>query len=141
MYTQVGNTNEVISCLAFDKFSHRAFSLTECCALLEFNVTSVPQSLPSTIHLFEGMPVILRTHSISTDLGVTNGSQGYVRKIFTSVCPAGLTYSPCVLVEFPHSKVEIPGLPKAYFPLTQVTWTFTTLLDSKDGSKKKIRVT
>jgi hypothetical protein len=46
----------------------------------------------------------------------------------------------CVLVEFPHSKVQLTGLPIGMFPILPPTWTFTTLLDC-NRSQKKIRVT
>ncbi|KAG2758046.1 hypothetical protein P692DRAFT_20710749, partial [Suillus brevipes Sb2] len=87
------------------------------------------------------MPVILRLRNLSTDLGITNGSQGVVRKIFTATCPAGFTYSSCVLVEFPHSKVNLSDLPKGYFPILPSTWTFTTSIDCAEGKQEKIRVT
>ena len=69
-----------------------------------------------------------------------------MHKIFTTTCPVGLTYATCIIVEFPHSKVDVTGLPKTWFPITQVTWSFTTLLDSLNadtGSKEnlKIRIT
>ncbi|KAJ8591569.1 hypothetical protein M405DRAFT_706947, partial [Rhizopogon salebrosus TDB-379] len=91
--------------------------------------------------LFEGMPVILRIRNLSTDLAITNGSQGIVRRIFTNMSPAGLTYASCVLVEFPHSKVHLSDLPKGYFPILPCTWSFTTFIDADDGSQKKLRIT
>lgn len=56
-------------------------------------------------------------------------------------CPVGLVYAMCAVVEFLHSKVHVSGLPKTWFPVTQATWSFTTLLDKPDGSKEKNRVT
>lgn len=140
VYTGVGNVSEVITCFALDSCSHRSLSLAEYQTLLNYNVTSISQSLSGSVLLFEGMPVILCTRNLSTDLGITNGSQGFGQKIFTSMCPVGLNHSTCMLVKFPHSKVEIPGLPRTYFPITPVTWPFTTLLNKEDGSKEKIRV-
>ncbi|KAG1891896.1 uncharacterized protein F5891DRAFT_910293, partial [Suillus fuscotomentosus] len=87
-----------------------------------------------------GMPVILRLRNVSTDLGITNGSQGTVRHIYTEQCSHDITYATCVLVEFPHSKVHLTGLPKGVFPILPSTWSFTTLLDC-DGSHKKVHVT
>ncbi|KAF8426436.1 hypothetical protein L210DRAFT_869176, partial [Boletus edulis BED1] len=87
------------------------------------------------------MPVILRLRNLSTDLGITNGSQGIVRKIFTRQCPVGLTYAVCAYVEFPHSRVNLTDLPPKVFIVTPVKWSFTTFLKQADGSEEKVKVT
>jgi hypothetical protein len=40
-------------------------------------------ALPGFVPLYVGMPIILRHRNISTELRVTNGSQGIVRQINT----------------------------------------------------------
>jgi hypothetical protein len=104
--TDCSDRNELVVCAALDKLSSRELSHAERKTLLQMNIMSlkVARGLPGYVMLFEGMPVILRLRNLSTDLGITNGSQGVVRKIFTATCPAGFTYASCVLVEFPHSK-------------------------------------
>ncbi|KAG1829120.1 hypothetical protein EV424DRAFT_1317342, partial [Suillus variegatus] len=87
------------------------------------------------------MPVILRLHNISTDLRITNGSQGVVRYISTAVCPVGLTYAKCVIVEFPGSKVQLSDLPATCFPVVPVSWTFTSLLKDENGLDRKVCIT
>lgn len=87
------------------------------------------------------MPVVLRMKNISTDLGITNGSQGIVRQLHTAVCPAGFTYCTCVIVEFPHSNVALPGLPKGYFPIVPITCSFTTQLTTDSGKIIIVRIT
>ncbi|KAG2746800.1 hypothetical protein P692DRAFT_20693438, partial [Suillus brevipes Sb2] len=87
------------------------------------------------------MPVILRMRNISTDLGITNGSQGVVRYISTAVCPDGLTYATCVIVEFSGSKVQLRDLPGSCFPVVPVSSTFTTLLKDANGLERKLRIT
>lgn len=86
------------------------------------------------------MPVILHVRNVSTDLGITNGSQGVVHHIYTARCSQAFTYATCVLVEFPNSKVQLTGLPQGVFPILPMSWTFTTLIDC-NGSQKKLRVT
>ena len=56
--------------------------------LLGLNVAdfSSEGTLPGLIPLYVGMPVILRNRNISTELSITNGSQGILRKIFTEAC-------------------------------------------------------
>lgn len=130
----------IVHCLALDKCTHYALTLPEREVLLRLNVSSFPQSLPGTIPLYVGMPVILRLRNLSTDLGITNGSQGIVQKIFSSTCPLGLRYATCIYVEFPHSKVKLDGLPPTYFIITPVKWMFTTLLKRHDGSQTKVRI-
>ncbi|KAG2351447.1 hypothetical protein BDR07DRAFT_1189605, partial [Suillus spraguei] len=93
------------------------------------------------VMLFEGMPVILQVHNLSTDLGITNDLQGVVHEIGTAVCPTGFMYASCVLVKFPHSKVCLNNLPKGYYPVLPSTWTFTTSIDCTEGKQEKIHVT
>lgn len=136
------SVSNLIVCATLDKTASAAVQDIETREyLLRLNVTTLNNSLPGFISLFVGMPVILRSRNLSTDLGITNGSQGFVRKISTKVCPAGFTYCTSVIVEFPESKVHLDNLPKGFFPVTPISWTFTTLLVNKDGSKEKIRVT
>jgi len=90
------------------------------------------------VPLFIGMPVILHTRNISTDLKITNGSQGFVRKIETEITPQGLTYCSCVIVEFPDSPITLKALPKGYFPILPTTWFFITSFIME--SKKKIKM-
>ena len=49
----------------------------------------------------------------------------------------GFTYGVCVIVEFPQSRVQLSHLPPKHFPVTPITWTFTTLLGN---SRQKLRV-
>lgn len=97
-------------------------------------------ALPGFITLYNGMPVVLRMRNLSTELGIANGSQGYVRHIETMTCSLGFTYATSVLVEFPTSKVQLPGLPKGYFPIQPVTWTFVANLAS-DNSCQPVKIT
>jgi hypothetical protein len=83
----------------------KGHTLDKCQQLIYLNVSAIKSShaLPGCLFLFIGMPVILRMRNISTDLGITNGSQGVIRQIFTAHCPAGLVYIKCVIVKFPDS--------------------------------------
>ncbi|KAG1734450.1 uncharacterized protein EDB91DRAFT_1009914, partial [Suillus paluster] len=129
-------------CTAVDKASQE-LGLKQRRDLLRLNVGALKSTSPLLGHvsLFEGMPVILRSHNLSTDLGITNGAQGIVRKIFTALCPAGFMYATCMLVEFTHSKVHLTGLPIGYYPIIPSTWTFTTSIVSDDGNTEKIQIT
>jgi hypothetical protein len=137
------NVNELIVCAALDTCPTRDLSRPEREQLLNLNMSSskLRDALPGFISLYVSMPIILRLKNISTDLGITNGSQGIVRKIYTNVCPAGFTYCTSVLVEFPDSKITLPDLPKGYFPITPVKSTFSTMLTSSDGTKLTIQLT
>ena len=111
--------------------------------LLNLNVANITAqgSLPGFLSLYVGMPVILHMRNISTDLAITNGSQGYVRKISTSTTVDGFTYSTCVIVEFPDSKIQLLDLPYGHFPITPISWQFTTILPAEDGKQQKVRIT
>jgi hypothetical protein len=136
------DSQTLVVCGALDKAS-RELTYSERSDLLRLNVTALKSSssLPGHIPLYEGMPVILRSRNLSTDLGITNGAQGVVRKIFTEVCPVGLIYATCVLVEFAHSKVQLTDLPLGYYPIVPSTWAFTTVLHDHGGQPEKIRIT
>ncbi|KAG2153441.1 uncharacterized protein EDB93DRAFT_1082495 [Suillus bovinus] len=97
--------------------------------LLQLDITAWTSlgSLPGCIALYVGMPVILWSRNLCTDLGVANGSQGIVRGLYTNICEFGFTYCTCALVEFPSSQVSIPGLLGSIFPVTLILWSFTTL--------------
>ena len=75
------------------------------------------------------------------DLAITNGSQGYVRKISTSTTVDNLTYCTCVIVKFPDSKIQLLELPHGHFPITPISWRFTTLLPDENGKLRKVRIT
>lgn len=110
--------------------------------LLGLNLTefSSEGALPGLIPLFVGMPAILRNRNISTELGITNGSQGTVKKIFTVPCADNYSMAKCVIVEFPDSVVELPGLPPRCFPLTPITWKFSTTMTDSTGNKRTAHV-
>ena len=141
----VGQTDwsKLIVCSALDKCNVREFDLMEHWRLLELDGSGLKntQSLPGRVSLYEGMPVILRLRNLSTKLGITNGPQGIMKRIFTGTCPLGLTYATCVIIEFLDSRVELKHLPKKYFPIVPVSCTFTTIIDCSDGTKGKFRVT
>jgi len=108
---------------------------------MNFSSSKNQGALPGFIPLFIGMPVILRSRNISTDLKITNGSQGFVRKIETDITPQGLTYCSCVIVEFPDSPITLEGLPKGYFPILPITWSFVTPFTQDDNNKQeKIKI-
>ncbi|KAH7909518.1 hypothetical protein BJ138DRAFT_979897, partial [Hygrophoropsis aurantiaca] len=92
------------------------------------------------ISFYEGMPVILRNRNISTELGITNGAQGIVRQINCDRTSIGLTSATSALVEFPRSRVHLSNLPEHYFPITPITWYFSTLLKDSSGNNQKYRV-
>ncbi|KAG1780885.1 hypothetical protein EV702DRAFT_963261 [Suillus placidus] len=110
---------KLVVCAALDKCTGQELSCEECDMLLKLNVGGLKSSspLPGHVTLYEGMPIVLRLHNLSTDLGITNGLQGVVRTIWTDICPAGFTYATCVLVHFPDSKIHLTGLPPAHYPI------------------------
>ncbi|KAF6750249.1 hypothetical protein DFP72DRAFT_750136, partial [Ephemerocybe angulata] len=94
------------------------------------------------VPLHIGMPVILRQRNISTDLGITNGAQGVVKKIVTGRLPdSEHEYAKAVIIHFPGSKVHLPDLPHGYFPVEPISWSFTTVLPkTKASDARKLRI-
>ena len=135
-------TGKLVYCAARDLVDGAEPTIDRRKLLLHLNLAdfSAEGALPGLIPLFNGMPVILRNRNISTELGITNGSQGIVRQIFTEPCSNGYSVPLCVIVEFPDSIVEIPGLPPHCFPLTPTTWKFNTSLEDGEFGKQNVRV-
>ena len=134
----------LVVCTALDKCSTSTLNHHDCDYLLRLNLTSskLQDCLPGFVPLYVGMPVVLKCKNISTDLHITNRSQGLVRDIHTAaICPAGFTYCTCVLVEFPNGKVELSGLLKGYFLIVPVQSKFSTRLITDDGMTIAIQVT
>lgn len=99
------NSPTLITCAAQDDILSGPCSTETIKHLLNMNMTKLTAdgALPGYIPLYVGMPVILRHRNISTELGITNGSQGIVRQINTDTTPHGFIYSKSLLVEFPKS--------------------------------------
>jgi hypothetical protein len=134
---------ELVLCAAHDvPSSSNVLSKEELEQILRINFSSSKHqgSLPGFLPLYIGMPVILRMRNLSTDLKITNGAQGYVRKIALDISPQGLTYCSCAIVEFPDSPVKLEGLPQGHFPITPVTFSFTaTFTRERDGQTEKLK--
>lgn len=111
------NTNNLLICAAKDSTLPSSSSLTidEYQYLLHLDFSSskkFQQSLPGFLPFYTGMPVILRMRNLSTDLKITNKSQGIVQKIIFETLENGLCHCKCAIVEFPDSSVQLSGLPK-----------------------------
>ena len=135
--------NDLLLCAAQDIPSEQiVLSKLEHEQLLRINFSSSKYqgSLPGYLPLYVDMPVILRMRNLSTDLKITNGAQGYIRKISLAVSPQGLTYCSCAIVEFPDSPVKLQGLPQGFFPITPVTFSFTaSFIQEADGKPRKMK--
>ncbi|PBK58944.1 hypothetical protein ARMSODRAFT_851907, partial [Armillaria solidipes] len=93
------------------------------------------------IPFYIGMPVILRSRNISTDLKVTNGAQGVLRHLQTAVDSHGKLYAMYALVEFPNCGIELDGLPPNCFPIKTTTWHFNERVKDAEGEYKNVQVT
>lgn len=106
--------NNVIACAARDKInSKHPLTQKESEMLLKLNFGSMPTSqqvLPGLVHLYESMPVILQSRNISTELKITNGSQGTVHHIVMEITEQGHSYCSCAVVEFPESPIKLNRL-------------------------------
>ena len=133
---------ELTYCAAYDLIGGSEPSFHDRKHLLGLNLAdfSSEGALPGLIPLYVGMPVILRNRNVSTELGITNGSQGVVRKIFTRPCASNYSVARCVIVEFPDSNVQIPHLPPGHFPLTPTNWRFTTTMTDSAGVRQNVHI-
>jgi len=83
------------------------------------------------------MPVILKERNLSTDLKITNGSKGIIQHITLKQCSSFFTYAKAALIEFSDSSIKCSNLPLGYFLVEPVSWTFVTMLNNPDGTKKQ----
>ncbi|PPQ75657.1 hypothetical protein CVT26_001814 [Gymnopilus dilepis] len=120
---------ELVTCAALDVTGKEPIPKASRDLLLKKDLSRYSKdALPGFIPLYEGMPIILRNKNISTELGIVNGSQGFLRKLVTSICPAGYTYATCAIVEVPNCNVQLENLPPKHFPIEPITWSFSTKL-------------
>ena len=107
------NSPTLITCAAQDDILSGPSSTETIKRLLNMNMTKLTSdgALPGFVPLYVSMPVILCHRNISTELGITNGSQGIVRQINTDTTPHGVTYGKSLIVEFPKSRARFPALP------------------------------
>jgi hypothetical protein len=135
----------LVVCTANDKLARTSEGMSRQLQehLLQLDITALTSagSLPGCIPLYVGMPVILQSRNLCMDLGVANGLQGIIKRIYTTICKFGFTYCTCALVEFPTSRVGIPNLPAGIFPVTPISWSFTTLPPGSFDPSTKVRVT
>ena len=127
------NGPQLIICAALDDICSGLNSHEIISQLLKLNVCGLSRegALPGYIPLYVGMPVILRYKNVSTELGITNGSQGVIKQINTSTTTAGFTHCTSTIVQFPKSKAHLPHLPPMCFPITPIQWTFTTKIQGE----------
>ena len=137
------NKTSLTNCAAIDICSTLELSECQHRELLHLDMSSskIKDALPGFLPLYIGMPIVLKCKNISTDLGITNGSQGFVRHFDIKKTSSGFTCCTCVLVDFPDSKVKIPDLPQHFFPIVPVKTSFTTQLTSENGPKIKVKIT
>ena len=95
-------------------------------ALLTLDISGMVSNgaLPGFLLLYVGMPMILCYCNPSTELGIANGSQGFVRQINMKNLPEGRACCTSALVEFPLSTTEFPHLPPKIFPIEPIAWMF-----------------
>lgn len=103
--------------------------------------SKIKDGLPGFLPLYNGMPIVLKSKNISTDLGITNGCQGYLRHFDIDRTSTNICYCTCAFVEFPNSKVHLPDLPVTYFPIIPIKTTFITYLLNETGEKLKVNIT
>jgi hypothetical protein len=133
--------DQLILCAAMDTVNGDVISQPSRSDLLNVDVSKLGSegALPGFIPLYNGMPVILHRKNISTELGITNRSQGILRSFKTAICPSGFIYCTGAIVEFPNSKVALQKLPPKLFPLEPMKWSFTsTIMIQTDKNNKQV---
>jgi hypothetical protein len=98
--------------------------------LLKMDTSRLTSSgaLPGLLPMYTRMPVILRMHNISTDLRITNGAQGILKKVVTEKLADDTEVPKITIVHFPASKVKLRDLPARCFPIEPISWSFTAVL-------------
>lgn len=90
---------------------------------------------------YVGMPVILQSQNILTDLKITNGAQDFLHFIQTNVDEYGYVCTKYAVVEFPGSDVHLDRLSPGCFPIKPITWTFQHEIQNTEGKSVNVSVT
>ncbi|KAJ3892225.1 hypothetical protein GG344DRAFT_45767, partial [Lentinula edodes] len=96
--------------------------------------------LPGIVSLYIGMPVILKHENLNTELGITNGARGILRKLELCTDNNGHQFCEYALVEFPDSKAQLSNLPQGYFPIKARSWRFSTYIWNEKNEKVLVSV-
>ncbi|KAK0431620.1 hypothetical protein EV421DRAFT_1742971 [Armillaria borealis] len=137
------STQDVITCCATDRIGGRLVPEMYRADLLDRDVSHVINKggLHGCLAYYVGMPVILRSRNISTDLKITNGAQGFLHFIQTDIDEYGYVCAKYAIVEFPGSDVHLDGLPPGCFPIKPITWTFRHEIQNAEGKCANMSVT
>lgn len=73
------------------------------------------EELQSLLTFYEGCPVILRHKNLATELRISKGTQGVLKKVFLNTLCEGKQYAEAVIVHFETSPVQLTGLQEAIF--------------------------
>lgn len=98
-------------------------------------------ALPGRLSYYIGMPVILHSKNLLTDLKITNGTQGFLRHIELEEDEYGYVCAKYAIVEFPASTVKLEGLPRGCYPISPVTWTFKHQIMNSQGKTVNVSIT
>ena len=132
----------LVMCATMDKCATEGLTESERHQLLtmDFSSAKVKQTLPGFVPLYIGMPVVLRTKNLSTDLGIMNGAQGVLKLFHTTVSDNDLVYCKCAIVGFLKSKVHLPGLEACEFPILPISTSFTMQNRDNSDSVKIVKI-
>ena len=138
----VQSNKSLIMCGAVDRCLTKQLTESQHHKLLnlDFLSTKVKQSLPGFLPLYEGMPVVLRTKNLSTDLGITNGAQGILKSFYMGTTISNRLYCKSAIVHFPRSQVLLPGLDRGDYPILPVSATFTTQLPGANNTIEILKI-
>jgi hypothetical protein len=120
--TTYNNHENLVLSFANDTCSDITLSLADQQQLLSLNMSSIDNSLPAFISLYEGMPVIYRGKNLCPGLYLTKGAIGTVKKINSFVNSHRFTIVTSVLVHFPLSTIQLPHFPPGWFNIMSVQW-------------------
>ncbi len=143
-YKAISNcsTENVITCCATDMIG--GCLVPEACHadLLDRDVSRVINKggLHGHLAYYIGMPVILHSRNISTDLKITNGAQGYLHFIQMEMDAYSYTCAKYAIVEFPGSDMHLDGLPPSCFPIQPITWTFHHEICNEKGKSVNVSI-
>jgi hypothetical protein len=139
----VKEVNDLVLCSAFDEVIGYKMSANARRQLLESDMSSESRTgaLPSSMLLYEGMPIILRHKNLYTDLGIVNGARGILRKLVVKESNDGYTHAHVAIIEFPDSRVHLEGLPPKYFPIYPTKWSFKAKINlDEDNPNSQIEL-
>ena len=94
------------------------------------------EELLSLLSFYVGCPVVVRHKNLATELKVSKGTQGILKKVYTKPLTSTKRFATAAIVHFPRSTVQLAGLERGDFVVFPITFRYKISI----GNGKLLRI-